>query len=120
MAKFAGRITRSDDSRYGPISRRRQAWFPSVSTSAPAASSFSASFGVIPDPSATFSPFTMQKSAPSSSLSPGRRSSTACRPGAPKTSAMKRMFSYGKDRVAAGWAVTATWLPASVVYFASA
>jgi hypothetical protein len=46
--------------RYGAISCRRQTWFPSVITSAPAASSVCASFGVMPTPSATFSPLTTQ------------------------------------------------------------
>jgi hypothetical protein len=48
-----------------------------VITSAPAASSLLASFGVMPAPSATFSPLTMQKSAPRSSISDGSRVSTA-------------------------------------------
>jgi hypothetical protein len=63
-----------------------------VITSTPAASSLSASFGVIPTPSAMFSPFAMQTSARSSSRSDGRRSSTARRPAAPTTSAMKRIL----------------------------
>ena len=71
---------------------RRQTWLPSVIASAPAASSRSASRGVSPAPSATFSPLTTQKSTASSSLSAGSRSSTAARPGEPKTSARKRIF----------------------------
>src|SRR5262245_34850064 len=59
-------------------------------TSAPAASRRSASLGVNPRPSAVFSPLTTQKSAPSSSRSPGSRSSIARRPAEPKTSARKR------------------------------
>ena len=47
---FAGRTIRSDSSRYGPISLRRNAWFPSVIASAPASSRRSASRGVMPDP----------------------------------------------------------------------
>ena len=56
--KFAGRTTDDDDARYGPISSRRHVWFPSVTASAPAASSRSASRGVIPRPFAMFSPLT--------------------------------------------------------------
>jgi hypothetical protein len=56
------------------ISERRQVWLPSVMTSAPEASSRSASFGVMPIPSAAFSPFRMQKSTPSSRRSSGSRS----------------------------------------------
>ena len=52
----------------------------------------SASFGVIPPPSAAFSPLTTQKSTPSSSRSPGSRSSTRARPGAPNTSATKKIL----------------------------
>jgi len=48
---------------------------------------------VTPAPSATFSALTTQKPTPSSSFSDGRRSSTAARPGVPKTSATKRIFS---------------------------
>jgi len=95
---FAGRATRSEPARYSPISVRRNAWLPSVIASAPAARSRPASLGVIPTPSATFSPFTTQASMPSSSRRPESRSSRACRPGAPTTSAMKRMrraFSRG-------------------------
>ena len=47
--------------------------FPSVTTSAPLASSLSASFAVIPRPAAAFSPLTMQKSASSSCASDGKR-----------------------------------------------
>ena len=60
--------------------------------SAPAASRRSASFGVIPTPSATFSPLTMQTEASSSARSDASRSSSASRPGRPTTSPMKRMF----------------------------
>ena len=42
---------------------RRYVWLPSVTTSAPAARSLSASFGVIPTPSAMFSPLTIARSA---------------------------------------------------------
>ena len=52
------------------ISERRQVWLPSVITSAPAASTRAASLGVIPTPSARFSPLTTQNEAPSSSRSP--------------------------------------------------
>jgi hypothetical protein len=48
---------------------------------------------VTPAPSATFSALTTQKPISSSSFSEGRRSSTAARPGVPKTSATKRIFS---------------------------
>ena len=51
--------------------------------------------GVIPTPSAAFSPFTTQTSISSSSRSAGRRASSASRPGAPTTSAMKRMRRAG-------------------------
>jgi hypothetical protein len=68
---------------------------PSVIASAPAASILSASFGVIPTPSARFSPLTMQKSARSSSFSEGRRSSMARRPGTPTMSATKRILRAG-------------------------
>src|SRR5512133_11186 len=94
-ATFAGRTTRSDSAKYGPISGRRQTWLPSVIASAPAASSRSASRGVMPAPSAAFSPLTTQKSIARSSRSSGSRSSTARRPGTPKTSATNRMFSSG-------------------------
>jgi hypothetical protein len=61
----------------------------------------------------------MQKSAASSSRSPGRRASTARRPAAPNTSAMKRILTwrkrYGIWSVAAGWTSTRMWFPASVV-----
>ena len=46
--RFAGRITRSDCARYGPISMRRQTWLPSVTTSAPAARSLSAILASVP------------------------------------------------------------------------
>ena len=69
----AAEVRRPDDAlgalEVGAISARRQVWLPSVSTSAPAASSRSASFGVMPAPSAAFSPLTTQKSAPSSRCS---------------------------------------------------
>ena len=72
-----------------------------------------------PAPSATFSALTTQNPISSSSFSEGRRSSTAARPGVPKTSATKRIFSgsyYGKESAAApGWTDTATWLPAFCV-----
>ena len=45
----------------------------------------------MPRPAAMFSPLTMQKSTPSSSRSEGSRVSIARRPGAPNTSATKRM-----------------------------
>ena len=46
----------------------------------------------MPAPSAAFSPLTIARSASSRSRSAGRRSSTARRPGTPKTSARKRIF----------------------------
>ena len=64
-AKFAGRIDalrRVEVAARSPLAR--QVWLPSVITSAPAARIRSASFGVIPRPSATFSPLTTQKSTP--------------------------------------------------------
>jgi hypothetical protein len=70
-----------------------------VIASAPAASRRSASRGVIPAPSATFSPFTTQKSTLRSSRSRGRCSSSARRPGDPKTSATKRSLREAR----AGW-----------------
>src|SRR3954452_10512387 len=63
-----------------------------MTTSAPLASSLSASFAVIPRQAAAFSPVTMQKSASSSRRSDGSRDSIARRPGAPNTSATNRMF----------------------------
>ena len=78
--------------RYGANSDWPHVQLPSVITSAPLARILSASFAVIPRPAAAFSPFTMQKSAPSSSRSDGSRVSTARRPGAPNTSATNRIF----------------------------
>ena len=57
---------------------------------------------VMPAPSAMFSPFTMQTSAPSSSRSPGSRSSTARRPATPNTSARKRTLSSGPATLRGG------------------
>src|SRR6266545_3115407 len=91
--RLAGRITRAFWARTGTRSRCLQTWFPSVITSAPDARSFSASFAVSPVPSAAFSPLTMQKPAPSSSLRPVSRASIARRPGGPNTSPMKRILS---------------------------
>jgi hypothetical protein len=88
---FAGRRMRSEESRYEAISERRNAWFPSVIASTPVARSRSARRGVMPIPSATFSPFATQTSISSSARSVGRRSSSAFRPGDPTTSAMNRM-----------------------------
>src|SRR5688572_16327351 len=82
------------DSSIGTRSRCRQTWLPVVITSAPAARSLSASLAVRPTPSAAFSPLTTQKSIPSSCLSSGSRSVTARLPGGPKTSPMKRIFSW--------------------------
>ena len=85
LARRGGREVRRTDDAVGAgevraRSRiRRHVWLPSVIASTPAASSRSASFGVMPTPSATFSPFAMQKSTSSSSRSDGRRSSTALR-----------------------------------------
>src|SRR5712691_10711718 len=53
----------------------------------------SARRGVIPTPSARFSPLTTQASTPSSARRAGRRASSAFRPGAPTTSATKRIFN---------------------------
>src|SRR5439155_16830316 len=47
----------------------------------------------MPAPSAAFSPLTIARSAPYRSRSAGRCSSTARRPGTPKTSARKRIFN---------------------------
>ena len=92
-----------------PISSRAQTWLPSVTTSAPAASSLSASFGVSPRPSAAFSPLTTQKSAPSSSRSAGQPLLDAPRgPAAPKTSARKRMRNAGASSAAASGAAGCT------------
>ena len=114
---FAGLMTRSDSSRYGPISVRRNAWFPSVIASAPAASSRSARRGVMPTPFAAFSPFTTHASMPSSARRPGRRSSSAVRPGVPTTSATKRIRTrsaiYGTPSVAEGYTWMATFAPLS-------
>jgi hypothetical protein len=92
---FAGRSTRSAPERYGAKPGWPHVQLPSVTTSAPLASSLSASFAVMPRPAAAFSPFTMQKSAASSSRSEGSRNSTARRPGAPNTSATNRMRIAG-------------------------
>ena len=91
--RFAGRSTRSVPLRYGAKPCWPQTQLPSVITSAPEASSRSAIFAVIPRPSAAFSPFTMQKSTPSSSRSAGSCDSTARRPGAPNTSPTKRILT---------------------------
>ena len=80
------------------ISGRRHVWLPSVIASAPSSSSFFASFGVIPTPSAAFSPLTMQTSTSSSSRSAGSRASSARRPGAPTTSATKRRIRAAAGR----------------------
>ena len=89
-------MTRSELARYGAISWRRHVWLPSVITSAPAARRRSASFGVMPTPSATFSPLTMHIAASSSARRAARRSSSASLPGRPTTSPTKRMFT-GSD-----------------------
>src|SRR5919109_107533 len=65
--------------------------------SAPASRIASARRGVIPRPSAAFSPLTMEKSTPSSSRRAGSRRSTARRPGAPFTSATKRILMALRD-----------------------
>src|SRR3954468_8384265 len=70
-------------------------------TSPPAASSRSASRGVIPAPSATFSPLITQKSMSRSARRRGTTSSTARRPGTPNTSATKRMRTRRLRRLAA-------------------
>ena len=90
--RFAGRSTRSVPERYGAKPAWPHTQLPSVTTSAPLASSLSASFAVIPRPAAAFSPLTMQKSAASSCRSDGSRDSIARRPGAPNTSATNKMF----------------------------
>ena len=94
---FAGRSTRSVPERYGAKPCWPHVQFPSVITSAPAASIRSASFAVMPRPSAAFSPLTMQKSTRAPRGAPGSFASTARRPGAPNTSAMKRIL---RDRSA--------------------
>src|SRR5262249_28529279 len=68
-------------------------WLPNVTTSTPEASNRSARRGVIPAPSATFSPLATQKSTPSSCRRPGSRDSIACRPAVPKMSATKRILT---------------------------
>src|SRR5918999_3699632 len=70
--------------------------------SAPAASSRSASLGVMPTPSARFSPFATQKETPSSVRRARRRSSTARLPGAPTTSPTNRIFRGSADRQRGG------------------
>ena len=90
--RLAGRSTLSVPLRYGAKPCWPHTQFPSVITSAPAARMRSASFAVIPRPSAAFSPFTMQKSAPSSPRSAASLDSIARRPGAPNTSPTKRIF----------------------------
>ena len=79
---FAGRIHALARGEVLADARPSIRGFPSVTTSAPAPSSPSASFGVMPAPSATFSPLTMQTPRRSRPRSPASRSSTARRPGA--------------------------------------
>src|SRR2546425_12937284 len=49
---------------------------------------------VTPNPAAAFSTLAIRKSIPIEEVSSGRRSRTARRPGEPKMSAMKRMFTW--------------------------
>ena len=112
--RFAGRTRAPRRSRYGRSRGRRQMWLPSVITSAPAASSLSASFGVIPTPSAAFSPFTMQKSTSSSSRSAGQ--ALLERPAArARRTRRRRRGASGQARVGRrDGPRRVTWLPASL------
>ena len=90
---------------------------PSVTTSAPAASSRSASFGVSPAPSAAFSPLTTQKSTPSSSRRAGSRVLDRPPPGRAEHVGEEEepQRCYRAEAVAAVY-LERTWLPASCVY----
>ena len=88
---LAGRTTRSDSLEVRGDLRRRQVWLPERDRIGARRQDRSASRGVIPTPSATFSPLTTQTSTPSSSRSRGSRPSIASRPGRPTTSPTKRI-----------------------------
>src|SRR3954468_17583118 len=84
---------RSSRSSSSYTSRCRNAWLPSVITSAPAWNSASATFVLIPTPPAAFSPLITTKSGSSFSSRPGSSPSTTDRPGEPTTSPMKRILT---------------------------
>src|SRR3954454_7592520 len=84
---------RSSRSSSSYTSRCRNAWLPSVITSAPAWNSASATFVLIPTPPAAFSPLITTKSGCSFSSRPGSSPSTTDRPGEPTTSPMKRILT---------------------------
>src|SRR4051812_11886848 len=69
--------------------------------STPARYRASAIFLVMPSPPAEFSPFTTTKSGSCSSCSPGRRDSTACRPGLPTMSPTNSSFTGSQAIVGA-------------------
>ena len=117
--RFAGRTTRSEVARYGAISCRRQVWLPSVIASAPAASSRSASFGVMPTPSATFSPLTMQTAASCSSRRRGETILERLSPG-PADDVADEEDVQGSSDPAAGCTSMATLLPRARACLASA
>src|SRR5439155_13708018 len=68
-------------------------WLPPVRTSMPAANNPPAESRVRPKPPAAFSPLHTTRSRAWRRLSSGRSACTTSRPGAPMTSAMKRMLS---------------------------
>src|SRR5258708_7910080 len=77
------------------LSLRSQMWLPPVRTSIPAAKRPDAESRVRPKPPAAFSPLQTTRSIAWRRLSSGSSARTTSRPGAPITSAMKRMFSIG-------------------------
>ena len=102
--RFAGRMTRSVPARYGAELLPRPGVVAERDHVGPGGEHPLGELRREPAPSAAFSPFTTQKSAPSSSRRPGSRASTARRPGAPKTSAMKRILRDAECSVGrAGW-----------------
>src|SRR5829696_3412433 len=92
-------------------SRWSQEWLPSVTASAPAASTSSQIASVIPNPPAAFSPLTTTQSSRQRSRKAGSRSMTALRPDRPtisprKSRRMRRStvlnaeeFGFGDDEV---------------------
>ena len=93
---------------------RRNVWFPSVTTSAPEASSRSASLPVMPAPSATFSPLTMHTSTPSS-LAQRRQPLFDREPPGRAEDVCEEEDSQFRTSAAEGRTSTDTWLPASFV-----
>ena len=96
------------------ISRRRQTWFPSVITSTPEASSASAILGVIPSPSAAFSPFATTEVQPELLAQARDELLDRAAAGTP-VHVCDEEDLQGVASVAAGWISNETWLPASCV-----